>query len=399
MMNYRDIAVSLLLIGLLGLLFVGCAQRENPAIPQKPIAGVIYHSAHQYDGLTNLQDHDRALNANRGVAVYTPYGYSEGVNQNIGQRYPVLYLLPGYDGEPSFFYRFGNENYYQVSDVAAVADRLIAAGEIKPMLIVMPDASIPYGGAFYGDSSLDGPWEDMMAQELVDYIDRTFLTLHDQAGYEDKDFRAVSGHSSGGYGAMRLAMKYPDEFNSVSAIDAPLDFSDLQNYFSDFLTEAGITSEADYLANDSSGLRAEPYKILFYSMAATFSPSGVKDPNSAFGKMQIGLPFDYQGNMIDTIWTKWMNNDLFTWLDTPEYQTALENQHIYLENSNLDIKGFDTETKAFEQKLTSLGIPFTDASFTGYEGYSARSRSFLYDRLEYILKFHDKYLRDRNGQF
>ncbi|MFH2055003.1 MAG: alpha/beta hydrolase-fold protein [bacterium] len=386
------------LLGVLALLAIGCTQRDNPTLPERPLAGTIVQATHQYNGLTGLQDPDRSRHAARRVFAYLPSGYRLDI---VGQRYPVLYLLPGYDGEASFEYSYGNENYYMLANIAVIADRLIADGEIKPMIIVLPDASIPYGGAFYGDSELDGPWEDMMARELVDYVDATYLTLVDQADYEDKDFRAIAGHASGGYGAMRLAMDYPDQYNSVSAIDAPLAFSELPQLFGDYLTESNITSSASYFATDTTGMRSQPYKILLLSMAATFSPSGVKDETTKFGKLQIGLPFDYEGNTIDTIWSKWMDNDLYSWLDLPDYQAALSGQHIYFESATSDIglTGFNAQTEIFQQRLTQLGIAYSSATYSGYEGYDARSRSFLYDRLEYILKFHDQYLRDRFGQF
>lgn len=391
------LAVCFLTIGA-AILMVGCTQRSNPAIPEAAEGGAIVQGVHQYDGLLNLTDPVRSAFSGRWVAAYLPKGYKFDI---VGPRYPVLYLLPGYDGEPSFYYRFGNENYYQIANVAEVADRLIADKEIKPMIIIMPDASTPYGGSFYANSSLEGPWEDMMAQELIHYVDTTYLTLAEQYG---KESRAISGNSSGGYGAVRLAMDYPDLFNSVSAIDAPLafegsgTFDGIQALFGDYLTESGVTNETSYEATDTTGFRSEPLKMLLYSMAATFSPSGASG-STKFSMLRIGLPFDYQGNLIDTTWSKWLANDLYGWLDQSQYQSALSGQHLYFESSDETLNLFNQQTLLFEQKLNSLGISYESAPISGYSGYEHRSRSFLYDRIEYILKFHDRYLRDRFGSF
>jgi S-formylglutathione hydrolase FrmB len=390
------LVVCFLAIGA-AIMMVGCSQRSNPAIPETPEGGAVVQGVHQYNGLLLLNDPERSAFSGRWVAAYLPKGYKFDI---VGPRFPVLYLLPGYDGEPSFYYRFGNENYYQIANVAEVADRLIASGEIKPVIIIMPDASIPYGGSFYANSSLEGPWEDMMAEELIHYVDTTYLTLGDEYG---KESRAISGNSSGGYGAVRLAMDYPDLFNSVSAIDAPLafegsgPFTGVQELFGDYLTESGITSEAGYQATDTTGFRNQPFKMLFYSMAATFSPSVATTTN--FGKLRISLPFDYQGNLVDTVWSKWLANDLYSWLDDSQYQTALSGQHLYFESSDQTLNLFNQQTLLFEQKLNSLGITYESAMFEGYSGYEHRSRSFLYDRIEHILKFHDRYLRDRFGNF
>ncbi len=390
------LVVCFLTIGA-AILVVGCTQRTNPAIPESPDGGEIAQGVHQYDGLLNLDDPERSAFSGRWVAAYLPKGYRLDI---VGPRYPVLYLLPGYDGEPSFYYRFGNEEYYQIANVAEVADRLIASGEIKPMIIILPDASIPYGGSFYANSSLEGPWEDMMAKDLIHYVDTTYLTLAGQFG---KESRAISGNSSGGYGAVRLAMDYPDLFNSVSAIDAPLafegsgTFSGIQSLFGDYLTESGITSEAGYQATDTTGFRSEPFKMLLYSMAATFSPSVAT--TTKFGKLRISLPFDYQGNLVDTVWSQWLANDVYGWLDQSQYQSALSGQHLYFESSDETLNLFNQQTLLFEQKLNSIGIPYESATISGYSGYEHRSRSFLYDRIEYILKFHNRYLKDRFGNF
>ncbi len=162
------------------IMFVGgCAKRSNPAVPDAPPAGWVFEADHQYAGLSDSVAFSGGF-LSRRVMIYTPAGYGD---QMVGDRFPVLYLLPGYDGEPSFYYQYGNELYSMASSVQQVADKLIADGEIKPMIIVMPDASIPYGGSFFANSSLIGKWEDMMARELVTYVDspnksglRTWLT-------------------------------------------------------------------------------------------------------------------------------------------------------------------------------------------------------------------------------
>jgi S-formylglutathione hydrolase FrmB len=389
-MNRIKATLFLLIATMLTLLLAQCAQRENPAIPETPAGGTILQASHDFSSIGLVDDIDRAQHRARWVVAYVPPGYKKDV---VGQRYPTLYLLPGYDGVPSFLFKFGNENYYRVADIAVVADRLIAAGEIKPMIIVTPDASIFYGGSFYANSSLEGPWELMMSDSLVAYIDRTYLTI------PEKESRAISGHSSGGYGAVRLAMTRPGMYNSVSAMDAPLSFDGLTALFDDYLNESNIDSQEDYLNTDTTGFRDQPYKKLFYSMAATFSPSGVRDETYPFTTLQIGLPFDFTGSAIDTIWNKWLANDLYRWLDSSSYQAAMSAQNLYFESSHHSSMGFDEQTRAFEARLSELGIAYTSASYESYEGYDAHSRSHIYDRLEFILKFHDQYLRDRFGNF
>jgi S-formylglutathione hydrolase FrmB len=401
--DFRKMVGALLLLVAL-LLAAGCAKRENPALPEAPPTGYTWEPTHQYPGL----DDSVAIwseTPSRYVDVYTPPGYGD---QIVGKRYPVLYLLPGYDGEPSFDFRFGNENYYAVASIAKIADRLIASGEIKPIIIVMPDASIQYGGSFYANSTLAGRWENMMSTELVNYIDQTYRTL------VAKESRAIGGHSSGGYGAVRMAMTHPELYNSVSAMDAPLAFKGdcdtcgIRAFFKQYLDESKITTHEEFMGTDTAAntsrqtleFRLQPAKLLLYSMAATFSP-GPKDVTTKFGNLQITLPFDYRGIVSQPIWDKWLQNDLYGWLDDATYVSNLQtfSNKIYFETSDHDVNGFNDQTRLFEQKLTAKGIVYAPARYSGYAGYDARSRSFLYDRMEYILKFHDKLLRDRDGQY
>lgn len=397
---YRIIGISLPAIIILS---VGCVKRDNPVVPEAPPAGLVATFTHQYDGLTGTNSIWNRYPARR-VAVYTPPGYDFEL---IGPRYPTLYLLPGFDGEPSFNFEYGNETYYLAASVAKVADRLIASGEIKPLFIVMPDASIPYGGSFYANSTLAGKWQDMMSVELVHKID-TLTTTGTRVGsglrtIAAKESRAIGGHSSGGYGAIRIAMTNDSLYNSVSAIDAPLafdgsgSFGGIKELFGAYLDESGITTDSQYQATDTTGFRTKPYKILFYSMAATYSPAA--KTASKLGNLQISLPFDYLGNVVDSVWNRWLPNDLYRWLDNATYQNILKNQNLYFESSDHDVNMFNQQTRLFEQKLTTLGIDYESSTFSKYGGSDARSRTFLYDRLEHILKFHDKHLRDRDGKY
>src|SRR5262245_10627835 len=60
-------------------------------------------------------------------AVYLPNGY-----ESSSLRYPVLYLLHGNGGNLYSWVNLGR--------IQQTADALIAAGDIPPALIVMPDA-------------------------------------------------------------------------------------------------------------------------------------------------------------------------------------------------------------------------------------------------------------------
>lgn len=140
----------------------------------------------------------------RNVMIYLPPGYE----QQTKMRYPVIYLLHGFNG-----YGVGNKGWIREGggfNVEAIS-RLITEKKISPMIIVLPDGSNRYGGSFYTNSITTGNWEDYIVREIVTFIDKRYRTL------SKAESRGIAGHSMGGYGALKLAMKHPDVFGAVYA--------------------------------------------------------------------------------------------------------------------------------------------------------------------------------------
>lgn len=135
-----------------------------------------------------------ALGQDMSYLVYLPAGYADGTGQ-----YPAVYMLHGVAGDSTEWPSIG---------IPDGADRLIAAGEIRPLIIVFP-----YGDAgFYVNNANGGlRWEDHLVRDVVDSVDRAFRTLARAPS------RAVAGLSMGGDGALQLAMRHPDVFGVAAA--------------------------------------------------------------------------------------------------------------------------------------------------------------------------------------
>ena len=129
-------------------------------------------------------------------AAYLPAAYFTSPTT----RFPVLYMLHGVGGQ---YIEWGE---YGLPDIAS---EMMAAGEIPPMIIVMPE-----GGRGYWADGLSGAgeqWSTYVVNDLVPYIDTTYRTLP----YATE--RAVGGLSRGGFGALYLAFTHPDVFGIVGA--------------------------------------------------------------------------------------------------------------------------------------------------------------------------------------
>lgn len=127
----------------------------------------------------------RELGASMTVNVYLPPGFRRG------QPLPVLWLLHGSEMDADQWFRTGHVERYM--------DHLIASGAIRPFVIVMPSGH-------RGRDSYDGASERFIATELPLWLQSTY-GLH-----PTRAKTAVAGMSLGGYGAVALAVRHPQQY-------------------------------------------------------------------------------------------------------------------------------------------------------------------------------------------
>jgi S-formylglutathione hydrolase FrmB len=151
----------------------------NP--PENPPAGVAHATFPS-----------KAVDAEVGYNIYLPEAYAK----EPAQRFATVYFLHGSGGHES-----------RNVDLAAYLHRAISEGELAPMLMVFVNGGHNSG---YQDS-VDGTLkvDTMIMTELIPHIDATYRTVAHRQG------RAIEGFSMGGGGALRFALKYPDQFSSV----------------------------------------------------------------------------------------------------------------------------------------------------------------------------------------
>ena len=142
------------------------------------------------------------------MTIYLPSGYDSS-----DKYYPVVYLLHGFGSNESFYVDNVTKEL-----MVFLLDGLIQNKALKEMIIVMPDGSNKYGGSFFLNSELIGNYEDYIAIEIPNYIDKKYRTIR------ERDACAIAGASMGGYGSMALAMKHPEAFSAVVALSPPLSF-------------------------------------------------------------------------------------------------------------------------------------------------------------------------------
>jgi enterochelin esterase-like enzyme len=138
--------------------------------------------------------------AERGAFVITPPGYDE----NPGKRYPVVYFLHGYFGTP--------QNYQETMKFDEAVTEAAAAG--NELIMVVPDGNSKMKGGFYSSGPTVGDYESFIARDLVAWVDASYRTIPERAS------RGLSGHSMGGSGTIRVAMKHPEVYSSIYMMSA-----------------------------------------------------------------------------------------------------------------------------------------------------------------------------------
>jgi enterochelin esterase family protein len=146
----------------------------------------------------------------RDFYVYTPPGY-----EATRRRYPVLYLLHGYSDDASAWTAVGREN--------VILDNLIARGEAKPMVVVMP---LGYGTMEivrrgWSRVSSPGIWERNVNQFRATLLDEVLPQVEKsyRVSRSRKD-RAVAGLSMGGAESLLVGLNDLDRFAWIGAFSS-----------------------------------------------------------------------------------------------------------------------------------------------------------------------------------
>ena len=281
--------------------------------------------------------------AERRVPVYLPPSFDGK------KRFPVIYLLAGFasTGQSFMNYSFGRQS------VPEMAESLITEGRMQETIIVMPDCMTRYGGSQYVDSVATGNYETYLVDELVPFIDSALPTL------SAREHRALAGKSSGGFGALRLAMRHPDKFAAVACHSGDMAFE--LCYKPNF--PAAARALAPYDGNFAAFLDAyekalkKPQKefalLDLLGMAAAYSPDRTKPAPG-----NIRLPFNpHTCEAVDEVWLEWLGFDPVVMIEQAEYREALRSLGLlFLDCGTLDEYNLQFGLRIFSAKATRHSI-------------------------------------------
>lgn len=283
----------------------------------------------------------------RHVPVYLPPGY----DLSPARRYPVLYALAGFTGSGQSFL---NWDWYQPS-LPARLDRLIGAGRMAPVVVVMVDGMTRIGGNQYVDSSAVGPWARHITDELVPWAERTFRLL------PGREHRGVFGKSSGGYGALMMGLEHADVFAAVAShsgdayfeycygVTFPAAIDVLQSL-------GGLTRFLELLPTKPKFPSAWLTPLITVAQAAFYSPN----PAAPHG---FDLPFDLAtGERREDVLLRWRERDPVYLVE--RHAAALRSLRLFwFDCGSKDEWNLHHAARILAQRCRAAGVPHVHEEF------------------------------------
>jgi hypothetical protein len=214
-----------------------------------------------------------------------------------------VYVLQGFSGQlDGWLARKSFEPTFpeRLDAMFAAADR-----DCPEAVVVFVDAWTALGGSQFLNSPATGRYADYICDEIVPFIDATYPTASTRAR------RAVTGHSSGGYGALALSMLRPDTFGGLVAHSADAlfeacytkDFPETVRVLRDHYDGSYDALIADFRGAERFAWGRWGAALNAYAMAAAYSPD-LESPG------RVLLPFDtLTGELIQSVWERWLDHD------------------------------------------------------------------------------------------
>ena len=319
---------------------------KSPRVFPKRLAGRV--EWHRFESNV-LKGNPWADPAERDLPIYLPpSGRTEGR--------PLLVLLSGYTG--SGWTHFRRPAFLSDTHVGRL-DRLIRTGRVPEAVVVGPDAITTLGGSQYLNSSATGRYDDYITKEIVPWV-------HERYGTGPV---GVLGTSSGGYGALVLALRHPELFQAAASDSGDMYFE--YGYLTEFprawraIHDAGgpeaLLKKLFMGPVDGFGPMSPLARGLEYmAYASCYSPVDSR-PGS------FDLPFEIStGALRPEVWARWLALDPVRMIQQPRYRHALRKlKYVYVDAGREDQWFLDIGARIFAGVAHDQGVEVDFEEFSG----------------------------------
>lgn len=271
----------------------------------------------------------------RRVAVFTPK------LPRFTSKLLTVYYLPGYGGSSEDFFGGAGNRF------AAAFQNLADKG--LPLRMVVVDCRNRWGGSQYLNSPAQGNYADYLLEEVIPQLEKHFGT---PATPRD---RIIAGHSSGGFGALRVAMMSPERFGSVVALSPDTDFEVTHKPLVEEHIVRSVTPKqlAAYVAPPERMIKPGHNLIqIILGLSAAYAPKGPNEPG------EFHWLYDERGNWQAEVWQNWLEEDAVV--------IARRNPHLFMPYHRIYLDGAEHDEFGAQKGakvLRDLIKPYTKVEF------------------------------------
>jgi hypothetical protein len=286
----------------------------------------------------------------RPLWVYTPPAYDEDADR----RFPTVFVIQGMTGQLDMW---RNREPFRPTFPEAL-DAMFASGDVPPAIVAFVDCWTSYGGSQFLNSPATGRYHDFLCDEAVPFVDARYRTD------ARREARAISGKSSGGYGALVTPMLRPDLFSALACHCGDALFEAC--YLADFPKAVRALRDAYDGSYEAwwSDVRSRPFgtKPVDWDL---LEPYGYAACYSADDDGTVRLPFDTAtGRLDDDVWARWLAWDPVRMI--PGHADAMRSMRaIWLDAGRADEFFLDNGMVAVSKELEAIGVDHTLELFDG----------------------------------
>ena len=265
----------------------------------------------------------------RRVAVFTPE------LPQFSSKLMTCYYLPGFGGSSEDF--IGSRGGRLADVFQQLADQGI------PMRVVAVDCRNRWGGSQYLNSPAQGNYADYLLEDVIPFLEKKFgssLTPRD---------RILAGHSSGGFGVLRLAMMAPEQFGAMVALSPDTDFDVTHRPLAQAPAAQAVTLDQIRRYTAPPGRMVLPSHGLVTILMGLSAAYAAKGPNAP-GEFE--WLYDERGQWREEVWKKWLREDPVV-IARQNSRPFLPDQRVYLDGAQHDEFGAQKGARALRDALKS----------------------------------------------
>ncbi len=254
---------------------------------------------------------------------------------------PLVIYLPGWGGSSEDVIAQGG------GWLAHAVDKMAASG--LALRIAVVDGKSHYGGSQFLNSGATGEYADYVADEISDAVEARYPLAKDAAFP-----RIIAGHSSGGYGALMLAISRHEKFAAVVALSPDSDFEVTHKPIVSQPSVRAVTpaeAERVMISGTKARLPGDGLAHMVLGLCANYAPIAGKPGHFEW-------LYDAAGKFRQDAWQRWLDVDPLH-VVRKRADAFAPTQRVYLDGAEHDEFGANIGARKIWEVLRERKSPVT----------------------------------------